>query len=233
MKVLFRKELTSYFATSGFVFLGIFLLLSGVMFTVYNLLGGNGSMAGTFDLLKNLSFILFPVLTMRMFAEERRQGTERLLLTSRLTGAQIVLAKFFAALAVFVIALAFTLLYVGIIAVYGMPNWGGLAGSYTGFFLLGMAMAAVCTFVSSFAETQVTAAIGSFGVLFFMTMLASFTKSLAIPIITPVLSVIAITTRYDAFTRGILSAGPIVYYIALTALMLFLTVKNIERRRLR
>jgi len=234
MMILFHKELTAYFVTPfGFVFFGIFLLLSGVMFTIYNLLGGNGSMAGTFDLLKNFAPILFTVLTMRLFAEERRQGTERLLLASQLTSMDIILGKFLASLAVFLLTLLSTLFYVGIIASYGMPNWSGVAGSYLGFFLLGMAMIATCIFISSFAESQITAAIMSFGTLFLMTMLASFTKSLNIPIITPVLSAIAITTRYDDFTRGVLSLGPVVYYLCFSVCMLFLTIKNFERRRFR
>lgn len=234
MKHLFKKEIDAYFTTPfGFVFLGIFLLISGVMFTVYNLLGANGDLNGMFDLMKNLSFMVFPVLTMRMFAEERRAGTEQLLVTSRLSPTNIVLGKFFAALLVFVAALAVTLIYVGILARYGMPNYGSIAASYLGFFLLGAAMIAVCTFTSSFAENQITAAIASFGTLFFMVILASFVKSIDIPVVTPALSAVAITIRYDEFTLGILRPGPVVYYLAVTAVFLGLTVKNLQWRRYR
>lgn len=232
MKYLYRKEMGAYFGTPfGFVFLGIFLLLSGVMFTVYNLVGGNGDMAGTFDLLKNLSEMIFPILTMRLFAEERRAGTEQLLVNSRLTCAKIVLAKYFAALSVFVIGLLLTLIYVFIIARYGDPSFGALAASYLGFFLLGAAMIALCLFTSSFSDNQITAAITSFGVLFLLVILASVTKSLSIPVLTPILSAVSITTRYDDFTLGVLSAGPVVYYAAFAAVCVFLTVKNLERRR--
>jgi ABC-2 type transport system permease protein len=221
-----------YFSTPfGFVFLGIFLLVSGVMFTVYNLLGANGNLSGTFDLIKNLSFILFPLLSMRMFAEERRLGTEQLLTTSRLSALQIVAGKYLAAAGVFLSALIVTLIYVVIIFHYGMPSAGSLAASYLGFLLLGLSMISVCMFVASFAESQITAAVSSFGVLFFMVLPTSFTKSLQIPVVTPILSAIAITTRYDEFTRGILSFGPVVYYIAIIAVMILFTVKNIQRRR--
>lgn len=89
--------MAAYFSTPfGFVFLGIFTLLSGVMFTIYNLLCANGSLNGTFDMLKNVSFLVFPMLTMKMFAEDRRLGTEQLLLTSRLAVWQIVLGKLIA-----------------------------------------------------------------------------------------------------------------------------------------
>jgi ABC-2 type transport system permease protein len=231
---LYKKEMAGYFGSPfGFAFLGLFMLVSGVMFTIYNLLGANGGLAGTFDLLRNFSFILFPVLTMRMFAEERRTGAEQLLMTSRLSMTEIVMGKFLAALTVFLAAVAGTLFYTGIIIRYGSPSAGALAASYLGFVLLGTAMIAVCTFVSSFAETQIMAAAGSSGILFFFVLLSSFTRSLTIPVITPILRAAAITIRYDEFTRGILSPGPVVYYLAVTFLSLLYTVKALELRRLR
>lgn len=234
MLVILKKETENYFSTPfGFIFLGIFLVLSGVMFTIYNLLGGNAALSGMFDLLKNVSFIIFPVLTMRMFAEERKNGTEQLLMTSRLSCMDIVLGKFFAACILFGVALLVTLVYVVIIAKYGYPNFGSLAGSYLGFALLGVSMIAVCTFVSSFAANQITAAIGSFGTLFLMVMMTSFTKSLEIPVISPILSALTIAERYDEFTRGVLRLGPVFYYLAMTVVCLVMTVKNLESRRFR
>jgi ABC-2 type transport system permease protein len=231
---LYRKELLSYFGSPfGFVFLGVFMLISGIMFTIYNLLGANSGLAGMFDLLRNFSFILFPTLTMRMFAEERRTGAEQMLMTSRLSITDIVLGKFFAALTVFLSAMAVTLVYVGIVIRYGAPSAGSLAASYLGFILLGMAMIAICTFTSSFAENQITAAVASFGTLFFLVLLAAFTRSLQAPVVTPVLRALAITVRYDEFTRGILSPGPVTYYLALTCLALLYTIKALELRRLR
>jgi len=233
MKYLYKKEMYLYFSTPfGFVFLGIFLLLCGVIFTVYNLAGGNGDLAGTFDLLKSTSSMIFPVLTMRCFAEERRTGAEQFLTTSKLSCADIVIAKFLAALTVFVIGLAFTLIYVVIIRTHGEANYGALAASYLGFFLLGSTMIAVCLLCSSFADNQITAAVASFGILFFLIILASLSKTLAsVPVVGSIISALAITARYDAFTLGVLSPGPVVYYMAFSAVCVFLTVKNLERRR--
>jgi ABC-2 type transport system permease protein len=234
MICIYRKELVGYFESPfGFVFLGVFMLISGIMFTIYNLLGANGGLAGMFDLLRNFSFILFPTLTMRMFAEERRTGAEQMLMTSRLGIADIVLGKFLAAFTVFLVAMGATIIYVGIIIRYGAPSAGALAASYLGFILLGMAMIAVCTLMSSFAENQITSAVASFGTLFILVLLTAFTRSLQIPVITPVLRTIAITLRYDEFTRGILSAEPVAYYLAVTCLALLYTVKALELRRLR
>lgn len=231
---LLKKELNAYFSRPfGFVFLGIFLLLSGVMFTIYNLLGANGNMNGMFDLLKNLSFMIFPILTMRMFSEERRLGTEQLLIRSRLSLTAIVLGKYLAALILFLSALAVTLIYVGIIARFGMPNYGSIAMSYLGFFLLGAAMIAVCMLASSFASNQIMAATASFGILFALVLMNSFVRSIKIPILTPLLSAMAITMPYDAFTMGILKPGPLVYYLATSSLLVFLTVKSLQWRTYR
>ncbi len=233
MGYVFKKEVSAYFSTPfGFVFMGIFLLLSGLSFTIYNLVGLSGDVAGMFSLLSNLAFMVFPVLTMRLFAEERRAGTEPLLLNSRLSIAGIVLGKYFAAIFVLLCSLAVTLVYVAILIKFGYPNLGAVAASYIGFLLLSMAMVAVCTFASSLADNQVTAAIASFGLLFVLVMLNSFTRSVDVPVLTDLLSALSITTRYDEFVRGVFRPGPVCYYLAFTAAALFLTVKNMERRRL-
>lgn len=234
MYAIWKKEMNTNFKTPfAYVFIGIYLVLSGIMFTLYNLLGGSSSLAGMFDLMKNFTFIIFPVLTMKMFAEERKNGTENFILTSGIRIKDFVLGKFFAVCTLFATALAVTLTYVVIVSVYGYADMSSIAVSYIGFFLLGCSMIGVCTFLSSFAENQITAAISSFGILFLMVMLLSFTKSFSVPIVTPLLSALAITKYYDEFTLGVLSPGPVLYYLGVTAISLVLAIKNIELRRFR
>lgn len=234
MKAVWKKEMGFYFETPfGYFFTGIFLILSGLTFTLFNLLQGSSSLAGMFDLMKNFMFIIIPVLTMKMFAEERKNGTEHLLLTSALTERDIVLGKFLAAVTLFLSSLAVTLIYVLIIAVYGYADAAAVIVSYLGFILLGISMTAVCTFTASFAESQVTSAIVSFGVLFLMVSLTSFTGTVKIPVLTKILTAFAITRYYDDFTLGTLSAGPVLYYLGVTAVCLCMAVKNLEYRRFR
>ena len=109
MFLILKKEIAGYFSTPfGFIFMGIFLLLSGIIFTTYNLIGGGGDLNGMFGLFSNISFMIFPVLTIKMFADERRFGIEPFLLNSRLSSTQIVLGKYLAACFVFLAALAVT-----------------------------------------------------------------------------------------------------------------------------
>ncbi len=232
MYYVFKREAASYFSTPfGFVFMGIFLILGGLVFTSYNLLGGNGDMSGTFGLFSRMSFMTFPVLTMRLFSEERRGGTEQLLLTSRLRIFDIVVGKYLAALFVFFMSLLVTGVYVVMIARYGFPNLGGILASYVGYFVLGAAMIAVCTFASSLSENQVTAAIVSFGMLFTLVMLSSFGRSLTIPVVSQVLSALSLIVRYDEFIRGIFRLGPICYYIGFSVVFIYFAMISLEHRR--
>jgi ABC-2 type transport system permease protein len=197
-----------------------------------NLLGGNGDLLGMFGLLANISFMTFPILTMRQYSEERKAGTEHLLLSSRLTIADIVLGKYIAALVVFLFTLLATVAFPIILVIYGDPNIGGLLASYLGFFLFGAAMIAVCSLMASFTENQVIAAIASFGTLFLLVMLSSFAKSIEVPILKEILSVLAISARYDEFVRGVFRPGPVSYYICYAGVFLFLTISNIKLRQL-
>lgn len=232
MYLIFKKEIAGYFSTPfGFIFLGIFLLLSGIIFTTYNLLGGGGDLNGMFGLFSNISFMIFPVLTIRMFADERRAGIEPLLLNSRLSSTQIVLGKYFAALALFLAALAATLVYVVMLLIYGFPYMTAIVGSYVSFFLLGAAFIAVCTFTASLADNYVTAAIASFGALVGLVMAGAVSRSVQAPILSQVLSGLALTRQYDEFIRGVFRPGPAVYFIGFSTVFLCLAIISLDRRR--
>ncbi len=232
MYTIWKKEVSAYFSTPfGLVFMGIFLLLSGIVFATYNLVGGAGDLRGMFGLLSNMSFMTFPILTIKLFADERRAGTEPLLLTSRLTSADIVLGKYLAAGFVFLVTLAVTLVYVVILLIFGYPDLLAIAGAYLGFFLLGMTFIAVCTFTSCLADNYVTAAIASFGVLVGLIMAGAVSRTVQISIVSQLLSALAITQQYDELIRGILRPGPILYFVCFSAVMICLTTISLARRR--
>jgi len=229
---IFKKEVSAYFSTPfGFIFMGIFLLLSGVVFATYNLVGAGGDLNGMFGLLSNISFMIFPVLTIKLFTDERRAGTEQLLLTSRLTPAQIVIGKYLAACFVFVVTLVVTGIYVVILNTYGFPDLMAIAGAYIGFFLLGTAFIAVCTFTSSLADNYVTAAISSFGALVGLVMAGAFSRTVQIPVLSQIIAALAITRQYDEFIRGIFRPGPICYFLGYIVVFVSLSIINLEKRR--
>src|SRR5512138_2964174 len=101
MLTIFKKEIKAYFSTPfGFIFMGIFLLMSGIAFATHNLLGRRADVYGMLGIMRTLSITAFPVLTMRLLAEERHMGTDQLLFTSRLSVSAVVVGKYVAALCV-------------------------------------------------------------------------------------------------------------------------------------
>jgi ABC-2 type transport system permease protein len=163
MIAIFKRELKAYFLTPiGYLYMGFFLLITGIFYTFSNLLTGNSRFSGFLGSILLIYLFAIPLLTMRLFSEEKRQKTDQLLLTSPVTIPEIVCGKFLAALAIYILTLLVTVLYVIVIAVFGdLQGWETL-GSYIGFIFLGASYIAVGIFVSASTENQLTAALVTF-----------------------------------------------------------------------
>ncbi len=230
MWAVFKKEFYSYFHSPiAYVLIGLFVLLTSIFFYPYVL-----SLYGDFTpVLSTMGFILLfivPILTMRILAEDRKNGTEVLLLTSPTGLGKIVTGKFLAAYSVFLIMTVVTLVFPIIMAIYGGPFSPQLVGAYAGFLLLGASLISFGVFASSLTENQIIAAVIGFAGLLIM-WLADSIAPIAGGFLGKVLGWVSLLTRYNDFYNGILGLGPIVYYISFTAVFLFLTVRVIERRR--
>ena len=179
MLAIMTRELRTYFQTPiGYIFMGLFLLVAGFFFTVGNLVSGSSYFT---SFLQNILFIyLFavPLLTMRSLSEERRQRTDQLLLTSPITVTDIVLGKFFAAFAVFLLTLVVTVLYAVVVGIFGDLAVWQTVGGYVGFALMGSSFIAVGILISAVSENQVTAAFFTFFALLLVWFL-NLVKSVA------------------------------------------------------
>lgn len=179
MFAVLKRELKSYFSTPiGYVFLGLFLVIAGFFFSYGNLFS-QSSYYNAF--LSNVLFIFLfvtPILTMRLLTDEKRNRTDQLLLTSPLRLSSIVLGKFLAAVAVFVLALAVTVLYAVVVATYGDLQTSEVVSGYLGFVLLGSCFIAIGLFVSATTENQVSAAVITFGALLFVWLMGIIQQSL-------------------------------------------------------
>lgn len=232
MIAVLRRELQSYFKTPiGYVFMGIFLLISGLMFFFTNLSSGSGNIANMFAQFTTVLMFLVPVLTMRLFSEERKNQTEQLLLTSPLPLTAIVVGKFLAAVTVFALTLAATFVYVAIIGIYGTIYWGETLCTYLGFFLMGCCYIAAGVLVSSLTENQVSAAVATFGFTFFLWIADAVTSVIPVQFIKTILSWFSIFERYEIFTRAQLGLSGVLYFVSFCAVFLFLTVRVIDKRR--
>jgi ABC-2 type transport system permease protein len=174
MVAVFLRELRAYFqGIIGFVFMGFFLLISGLFFTVMNLLQSSPEYNSVLGSITFIFLIVVPILTMRLFTEEARQRTDQLLLTSPLSITSIVLGKYLAAQAVFLLTLVITFLYPILISTVsiGRIAVAHIIGAYIGFFLLGSTFIAVGLFVSSLTDNQMIAAVVTFSSLLFVWIL--------------------------------------------------------------
>lgn len=172
MIAIFKKELRTYFTTlTGYAFLGFFVLITGYFFMSQNVAAASADYSETLLGTMIMFLILVPVLTMRLFAEEARQKTDQLLYTAPLRVTDIVLGKFFAASALFLIGLIITMVFPFMLSRYGEVNVPGIVGVTVGYFLMGVCLISVGIFISVLTDNQIVAAAGTFAVLFLLLMI--------------------------------------------------------------
>jgi ABC-2 type transport system permease protein len=186
-------------------------------------------------LLVNATVILlfvFPLITMRTYAEEKRSGTIELLLTSPLTDLQIILGKFLGAMLLYAAMLGVTLIHVGLLFLYGSPEWKPILTGYLGLLLMGGCFLSVGLLISSLTRNQIVAAMATFGV-FLMLWVINWIGSFVGPTSQAVLQHLSITEHFDDFAKGIIDTKHLVYYFSFIAFGLFLTMKSVDSERWR
>lgn len=232
MLALYKKEMRTYFTTPlGYVFLGVFLAVSGFVFAMSTYYSQTSDVSSYFQTMILGYVVIIPILTMRGFAEERRARTEQLLLTSPITISGMVFAKFFAAFTMFAGSVLVSCLYYIPLFDYGTPNVGKAVGSLIAMLLIGMCFIAVGLFVSTLTESTVTACIGTMGTLLVLSATSIFNNIIDSYFIRKVLSWVSVYSRFDNFIYGEFDIAATVYYISITAIFLFLSVRIYEGRR--
>ena len=235
MSAIFKREFRAYFHSMiGYVFIAAFLLITNFFFMMSNLVGQNSVLSGVFGMMLNIILFTVPILTMRLFSEDYKQKTDQLLLTAPVKLGHIVLGKFFAALGVFVMMLAFTLLWVVIVSAFGNPNAAEILGNYIGILLVAGVFISVGMFISSLTENQLIAAVGAYGVFFVLYLLNIVVLSIggAFPSwAIGLFSFLSVFFRFGTISYGLLAFDDIVYYLSVTALFLFLCYRVLEKKR--
>jgi len=247
-----KKEIKTYFTSPiAYVVITVFLVLIGFFF--YSLIWWFNSQSLQMaqnqyyyqqlninqmvysPLFHNMSIILLlmvPLLTMRLFSEEKKRQTDELLFTSPISVNQIILGKYFASLFVLLVMLFLTGILSIFVFSYGNPELAPILSGYLGIFLVGAAFLAVGIFFSSVTENQIVSAILTFGalLLFWILNWASYSAS---GMWKSVLNYLSFFQHFDDMTRGILDTTDVVYYLSFIFLGLFLTHSVIQSRRWR
>lgn len=234
MRAVFKREFRAYFTSPlGYFVLAIVFLFSGFFFYMYNMFDGSPSLSGVYGGLFIVSLlIVLPVLTMRLFSEDRRGRTDQALFTAPVSLTGIVMGKFLAALLVFAIAVSITLVFAVVMAFSVVPDWAVIFGNYLGLIMMGGLIIAIGLLISTFTESQFVSAIATFAVSFGLLMVdeltAVFTSNTAV---VSVVNFISVFQRYNNFTLGALNYADAVFFLSLQALFIFLTVRSLDRRR--
>ena len=225
MWAVFKKELKSYFLSPiGYVVVGILLLVCTVFFYLTTVQYGSVDLGALyFYAVLYGFFIIIPILTMRMFAEERKSGTEQLILTSPVSIAGVVLGKFLAAMSVIAVALVVSFMYFGIVKYFGNPNFMVLLVTMLGFLLVAGAAISIGMFASSITENQVIA-----GIL----TIAFLIMSLFIPDLGKEFQMISIMDFYQKFPTGVISLTEVVGAVSFAAMFIAFTIIVMQRRKL-
>jgi ABC-2 type transport system permease protein len=232
MLAVCKREWKSYFTSMlGYVYLTLFLILGALMFFLNNLQGGTASMTGFFGGMISWSIFILPILTMRLFAEERRQKTEQLLLTAPVDIWEIVCGKFLAAVSAYAVGVAVTIVYAVLLAINGSLPIAETISIYIGYLLFCACIISIGTFVSSVTESQVIAAIVTYAVMLVTMFLGNLSQLVPNEILSKALMWISPLDRFSDFTAGVLNAGAVIYYISIIVIFLFLTTRVLEKRR--
>lgn len=234
MTAIYKRELKAYFhSMTGWLFLAANIFLSGLYFFALNLRFGYSSMANTVYNILFLLLITIPLLTMRMMSEERRQKTDQLILTSPVSVGKVVWGKYLAAATIFTMSTLVIAVYPLILSRFGTVSMGESYTAVLAYYLYGLSGIAIGLFLSSVTESQVIAAVLSFGALFLGYMMSSITGliSSAGNLFTRILSVYDMTSRLEDMMQGSLALQSVLYFLTFILVFLFLTVQSVQKRR--
>ena len=223
MLAVIKKELKTYFYSPvGYVFIGLFLLMFSIFFYVDVFKYQSTNFEYIFYSGATILTFIVPVLTMRSIAEERKNGTEQLLLTSPLSITKLVLGKFIAALLIVVITELCTFMYFGILCHYGMPKLTTTFATLLGFLLFVMSYISFGMLTSSLTENQIIAGIISIGFFIITWVLPEFNSSL---------ESFSFINMFYKYTQGQIDIGDTVTFLTFTITCLLLTITAMQRRK--
>ena len=246
MFAIYKKELRSYFINPvGYVYVGVFLTVAALLCCYTTIISGTYNVGNYFVYMIFALIILIPLLTMRLFSEERKLRTEQLLLTAPVTLTGMVLGKFFAALSLYAATLLVSC--VNFIPLYAIavdersgqtnnltrigPVTGELVGCLISLLLIGAAFIAIGTFISALTENQLAAAVVTIAVIGAMVGIGVRNNFINVYWIRTALSWVSVLSRFGNFTNGLFDFAAILYYVSLSFVFLFLTVRVYDKRR--
>ncbi len=227
-----KRELLSYFTSPlGYVFIAVFYLFSGVFLYLFTLYSQSTDMSSVYIGMFFVMLIMIPILTMRLMAEENRQKTDQLLLTSPVSLPRLVMGKFLSAFVILLICVFIFVVYGIMLSFFADINWTIIWGNIVGMLLLGSLCISSGLFVSTLTENQMIAAVGSIGINIAFILVDSFASVMPFKFLQDFFYSLSFYSRYYEFTLGIFSLSNIFFFVSVAFIFIFLTVRVLEKRR--
>ena len=231
--VIFRKELRTYFNSPvAYVFLTVFLLVSGWIFSSGLFVRGEATVSPFIEFSPLLFLFFIPAVTMRLFSEELGRGTFEILATLPVTDAEIVLGKFLSAAALFLAGLLATLIFPITISMAGDLDAGQTFASYLGVVLLGLAYLSMGAFASSLTRREILGFILGFVLMMAFFLVGKFTQFVPDQV-AGIADFLGIDSHLNNINRGVVDSRDMIYFLSLTAMFLHLTAYTLGSRRWR
>ncbi len=231
MSAIFKREIKSYFSSPlGYVVFTVFALFQGFFF-FFLFLNQSGNITNLFAAMMNIIMFICPILTMRLMSEDKRLKVDQALLTAPVSLWGIVMGKFFAAFAMFALCFTLTLVNQLIFAMFTTPNWIVYIGNLSGNLLLGAALISIGIFISSLTESQLVSAVVSFGVVLGVMLMDTIASAVGSEWLANIISKLSFVSRYDSFSAGVLDFSNLIFFLSISSVFLFLTVRMLEKKR--
>lgn len=232
MVAILKRELSSYFNSAvAYVVMAVYFLFSGLFFSMICIENDTSSLSYVFGNMFIIILFIIPIITMKSFSEEKRQRTDQALLTSPTSLFEIVMGKFLGALILFAICSLIFVVYALVISFFTSPDWAVVLCTVLGLLLLGSALIAIDIFISVLTESMIISAVAGMGVGLLIYMLSNLSSNITVDWIATIVKKIDFLTYYTNFTYGMLNLTDIIFFLSVTGLFLFFTVRVLEKRR--
>ena len=232
MVAILKRELNAYFSSAiGYIFLAVFYAFAGFYFFLSNVLSNTTDMRSFFSSMFSVIMFLIPILTMRLMSEDKKLRTDQALLTAPVGLYSIVLGKYLSAVIMYLVAMAITVVYAVVLAAFAPIDLSLFVGNLLGAVFLGLALIAIGVFISSLTESQVIAAVASFAVMMGLMLIDTLSSVMPTQFLQDLVYGLSFYTRYANFTLGLLNIADVIFFLSVSGLFIFFTVRVLEKKR--
>ena len=232
MAAILKRELNAYFSSAiGYIFLAVFYAFAGFYFFLSNVLSNTTVMRSFFSSMFSVIMFLIPILTMRLMSEDKKLRTDQALLTAPVGLYSIVLGKYLSAVIMYLVAMAITVVYAVVLAAFAPIDLSLFVGNLLGAVFLGLALIAIGVFISSLTESQVIAAVASFAVMMGLMLIDTLSSVMPTQFLQDLVYGLSFYTRYANFTLGLLNIADVIFFLSVSGLFIFFTVRVLEKKR--